>query len=260
MALLALVMPFVLGVAAVNAYYGYYRDWHGLVVGLQGTPEPGLAALPQRPIRAAAAVKLTNDPLASTPGKLVELQLAGAPSGISRAGYVYVPPEYGDARFPTSELPIVELLHGTPGQPDSWITSLHIGKVMDQLRATHQVSPMILVMPNSNGARKPVEEVKHRQPRRVGHLQGEHDNCPNHPGIVGCDVKHPRVDSDRGRRAARTVKRPSTRRRFVRSYRGAPESRARHRQHQPGRGDQHRCQRKPAGAVCIARRRTPRRS
>ncbi|HEV7209204.1 MAG TPA: alpha/beta hydrolase-fold protein [Mycobacteriales bacterium] len=154
-ALVAVVLPFVAGVGAVNSYFGYYRTWHDLAVGLGGTSEPGLA---QHPVRATDGSATVVDDVVGRPGKVLQIDLPGPRSGINRSGYIYLPPEFNDKRFPTAELPVVELLHGSPGSPADWINGLHVGKVMDQLRAQHLIGPMVLVLVDINGGPSRAEE------------------------------------------------------------------------------------------------------
>lgn len=156
-ALLALLLPFLAGIAAVNAAFAYYRTWSDLAAGVLGNDLSGVQGVQvhRAPPPAPAAVA----ELASRPGRLLRIALPGPVSGVNgRTGLVYVPPEVADRRFDTSQLPIVELFHGTPGQPADYLNGLHVDTVMDQLRAARQVGPMILVMPDSNGGRSRGQE------------------------------------------------------------------------------------------------------
>ena len=65
---------------------------------------------------------------------------------------MYLPPQYGQARYAHVRFPVVELFHGTPGSPLSWDTVLQINRVADTLIARHLIGPMVLVMPSINGA------------------------------------------------------------------------------------------------------------
>lgn len=155
-AILAVVLPFLAGIGTVNAYYGYYRTWHDLISGMSGTTEPGLVNHPVVATGGTAATVL--DDLTGKPGRLLTVDLPGARSGIDRSGYVYLPPEFGDKRFATDRLPVVELLHGTPGRPADWINGLHVAQVMDQLRSQHLVGPMVLVLVDTNGGPSHAQE------------------------------------------------------------------------------------------------------
>jgi poly(3-hydroxybutyrate) depolymerase len=49
---------------------------------------------------------------------------------------------------------MAELLHGSPGQPSDWVTSLQIVHVMDSLISAHQLGPLVLVMPSIDSGRQ----------------------------------------------------------------------------------------------------------
>jgi S-formylglutathione hydrolase FrmB len=80
-------------------------------------------------------------------GRVVELELPGAQSGISRKGFVYLPPQYFDSAYAHTSFPVVELLHGDPGDPTGWVYALQLPEVMDQEINSGAVGPMIVVMP-----------------------------------------------------------------------------------------------------------------
>jgi pimeloyl-ACP methyl ester carboxylesterase len=77
---------------------------------------------------------------------------------------VYLPPQYGEARYARIRFPVVELFHGTPGSPRVWGT-LQVRQIMDTLLARHLIGPMVLVMPQING------------PGR------DYQDCVNGPGV-----------------------------------------------------------------------------
>ncbi len=77
---------------------------------------------------------------------------------------MYLPPQYGQARYARVRFPVVELFHGTPGNPLTWETVLRIGQVANQLIAKHLIGPMVFVMPSINGS---------------GH---QYQDCVNGPG------------------------------------------------------------------------------
>jgi enterochelin esterase-like enzyme len=80
-------------------------------------------------------------------GRLVRLNLPGSRSGINRVGYVYLPPQYFEPSFDHVRFPVLELLHGDPGNPTNWIYGLHLLQVMDSGIGSGQVGPMVIVMP-----------------------------------------------------------------------------------------------------------------
>ena len=129
------------GVAAVNYYYGYYTTWTQMWADFHGsTGNLGTVS---------AAAASTS---ASGSGRIGWTTLPGKLSGYSRRALVYLPPQYGQARYARTRFPVVELFHGSPGSPAAWSNVLHIGQVADSLIARHLTGPMILVMPSVNGS------------------------------------------------------------------------------------------------------------
>jgi S-formylglutathione hydrolase FrmB len=80
-------------------------------------------------------------------GRVVELKLPGAVSGISRSAYVYLPAQYFEPAYAHVRFPVLELLHGDPGAPSNWIYGLNLRDVMDAAIQTGRVGPMVVVMP-----------------------------------------------------------------------------------------------------------------
>ena len=150
---LSIMMAMTGGIAAVNYYYGYYKTWGQLWTDFHGsTGNLGV-------ISASA----TTTQLES--GRFGWTILAGKHSGYSRRALVYLPPQYGQARYAHVRFPVVELFHGTPGSPLSWDTVLQINRVADALIARHVIGPMVLVMPSINGSGR------------------DYQDCVNGPGV-----------------------------------------------------------------------------
>jgi len=122
--------------AGVNAHFDYFRTL-GDVMGLPPSDEVELAALLARTERPAQGVVTTT-------------VLPGRTSGFTaRPGTIYVPPAWF-AR-PRPELPVVVLLHGTPGTPQDWLDGGQAAATADAYAAAHGGSAPILVMPDING-------------------------------------------------------------------------------------------------------------
>ncbi|MFD0328163.1 alpha/beta hydrolase [Streptacidiphilus monticola] len=60
------------------------------------------------------------------------------------------PPQYQDPAYANTDFPVVELLSGFPGSPQTWFGSMAVGKEMTALMAQGKVQPMILVAPTLN--------------------------------------------------------------------------------------------------------------
>ncbi len=129
------------GIALVNDYYGYYRSWSPLSADLSGaSPDFGIG-----PVTPAVSSTVAS-------GSVRSVDLPGAASHIDRRGYVYLPPQYDQPAFAHTRFPVVELFHGSPGRASDWVLNLRVAQVADALISRHLMGPMVLVMPEINGA------------------------------------------------------------------------------------------------------------
>jgi poly(3-hydroxybutyrate) depolymerase len=135
----ALTISIVTGLVLVNDYYGYYRTWGDAYRDVRGTATtevlPGVSR---------------TSPAFLQYGTVEQISLAGKSSGIKRDGLVYLPPQYFDPRFKKVKFPVIEMFHGSPGKPENWLNSLHVTHIVDELLASHQMGPAVLVMPAIN--------------------------------------------------------------------------------------------------------------
>lgn len=60
---------------------------------------------------------------------------------------IYTPPGY---ETDNKEYPVLYLLHGAGGDEEAWISLGRTAQIMDNLMASHEIVPMIVVMPNGN--------------------------------------------------------------------------------------------------------------
>ena len=67
----------------------------------------------------------------------------------ARTAEIYLPPAYFDV--PRPRLPVIELLHGTPGSPADWTRGAAADVTADAYAAQHGGVAPILVMPDVNG-------------------------------------------------------------------------------------------------------------
>lgn len=138
-ALLTLVLAVVSGVAMVNVYYGYYQTWGQLSADLTNsytsfeTPHT-----------------TSHGTVSAGHGEIRQVTLPGKRSGITRSGYIYLPPQYFERAYAHTRFPVVELLHGSPGNPVNWVLQINIQSIMDQLIDKNLAGPMIVVMPSIN--------------------------------------------------------------------------------------------------------------
>jgi S-formylglutathione hydrolase FrmB len=67
-----------------------------------------------------------------------------------RQAYVWVPPAWFASSH--AKLPVIELLHGTPGQPSDWTRAIYADATSLAFAAQHHGVAPILVMPDINGS------------------------------------------------------------------------------------------------------------
>jgi enterochelin esterase-like enzyme len=144
---LSIVVAMTGGIAAVNYYYGYYTTWSAMWADFHGT-NGNLGVISTASSTAPAVGS----------GRIGWIDLPGKLSGYNRRGLLYLPPQYGEAKYAKVRFPVVELFHGTPGTPLAWNTVLHISQVANSLLAKRLIGPMILVMPAINGSGRDAEE------------------------------------------------------------------------------------------------------
>ena len=158
-ACLAFIPAMLFGVAAVNRYYNYYETWGAVEADFTNQ---GVAPLPQVPRLADKGgdtiTRLGLSPQAraeaTETGYLFETVVTGKLSKISRTVYIYLPPQYFLARYASYRFPAIELLHGSPGNPEQWIDPMNILPTLDDMMASHQADPVVLVMPDTNGGQQ----------------------------------------------------------------------------------------------------------
>jgi len=157
-ACLAFIPAMVFGIAAVNKYYDYYQTWGALFSDLSGQAQ---SAVPQLSAAGLGTGKgslentlgggSTNAALDAQIGYLFRTTITGPSSHISREVYIYLPPQYFSKAYAKYTFPAIELLHGSPGQPETWINVMNVIPVYLQLLAAHQAQPAVLVMPDTEG-------------------------------------------------------------------------------------------------------------
>jgi poly(3-hydroxybutyrate) depolymerase len=158
-ACLAFIPAMTFGVAAVNKYYDYYQTWGSIAADFTNQ---GVATLPEVPHLAGKVgggiSKLGLSPQAraeaTQTGYLFETVVRGRLSRISRTVYIYLPPQYFLAKYGTYRFPVIEMLHGSPGNPEQWVSPMNILPTLDDMIASRQADPAVLVMPDTDGGKK----------------------------------------------------------------------------------------------------------
>jgi enterochelin esterase-like enzyme len=67
---------------------------------------------------------------------------------------IWLPPQYFQADYAHYRFPVIELLHGSPGDPEQWIDALDVIDIYLGLLADHVAQPAVLVMPDTDGGEK----------------------------------------------------------------------------------------------------------
>lgn len=137
-AALAVVLGILFGLLAVNRHYGYYRTWHSVWSDAFGAPAPKFDPTTVREMVTATGA-----------GRVVSVQITGRRTHLKRDALVYLPPQYETKLYRNTRFPVVELLHGSPGQPSDWVTALNVATAADLLIRRHLMGPLILVMPRT---------------------------------------------------------------------------------------------------------------
>jgi enterochelin esterase-like enzyme len=155
-ACLAFLPAMVFGIAAVNKFYDYYQTWGGMINDLTGQ---GASSIPKY---AAAGVgskntfdrnigRVTSTAEDAQVGYLFQTMITGARSRITRNVYVYLPPQYFQKPYLHTRFPVIELLHGSPGNPQAWVDVMGVIPTFLSLLEVHPSDAAVLVMPDTDG-------------------------------------------------------------------------------------------------------------
>jgi enterochelin esterase-like enzyme len=153
-ACLAFIPAMVFGIAAVNKYYDYYQTWGALFSDVSGQAQsiPHLSAASlKRGGSLQQQIDSTNAGLDAQFGDLFSTTITGPRSHLTRQVYVYLPPQYFAKAYANYRFPAIELLHGAPGQPATWVNVMNVIPIYLNLLAEHKASPAVLVIPDTDG-------------------------------------------------------------------------------------------------------------
>lgn len=155
-ACLSFVVAVQFGILAVNKYFGYYGTWGAAIADFsnQSTnsgPQISQGSLLVGHHSLAFDQHAVYLKLAAKQGYTLRLTVPGKLSHISRTVYVFMPPAYFEPQYAHYRFPVIELLHGQPGQAQDWINVVGIQVTLDYLVAHGYAKPVVLVMPDVNG-------------------------------------------------------------------------------------------------------------
>jgi S-formylglutathione hydrolase FrmB len=136
---------------AANQAFGFYASWadlfgrekaQGVVVdhtALRGAGGP-LAVLDTGRMAGAGGSR----PEAA--GQIQKVDIVGRTTHIATPAYVYLPPEYFQARYRARTFPAAVVLTGYPGTAQALVNKLHYPRTARELAKNGRMQPMILVM------------------------------------------------------------------------------------------------------------------
>jgi S-formylglutathione hydrolase FrmB len=158
-ACLAFVPAMAFGVASVNKFYDYYQTWGGMISDLTGQ---GASSIPKYAVAAAGSNRqfdkdigrVTSTAEDAQVGYLFQTTIVGQRSRLARNVYVYLPPQYFQKAYAHYKFPVIELLHGSPGNPEAWLTVLDVIPTFLNLLEAHPSNAAILVMPDADGGQQ----------------------------------------------------------------------------------------------------------
>jgi enterochelin esterase-like enzyme len=159
-ALLCFIPAMVFGIFAVNKYYDYYQTWGALYSDLSGqtTSIPHLTAAGLGKGTAGSLKSLigtANDSqIDQQYGLLFSALITGHRTHISRTAYIYLPPQYFQKAYANYKFPAIELLHGSPGDPQAWVNVMNVVPIYLNAMTSGKAKPAVLVMPNTDGGQQ----------------------------------------------------------------------------------------------------------
>jgi enterochelin esterase-like enzyme len=137
--MIALCQATAIAVVAVwiNNSYGLYSSWDDLFG--ENTGGSLTAAMPGPPISRAAFTTGSNG--------IQETYFHGKYSKLSGEVLVWTPPQYDEPQYRNDKFPVMVLLHGDPGSPQSWVDGGDLPNSIASLMASGKVKPAIVVIP-----------------------------------------------------------------------------------------------------------------
>jgi enterochelin esterase-like enzyme len=158
-ACLAFLPAMAFGVAAVNKFYDYYQTWGGMINDLTGQ---GASSIPkyatggggldrQFDKHIGRVTSLAED---AQVGYLFQTSVTGQRSRLVRNVYIYLPPQYFQKAYAHYKFPVIELLHGSPGNPQAWVDVMGVIPTFLSLLENHPKDTAVLVMPDTDGGQQ----------------------------------------------------------------------------------------------------------
>lgn len=119
----------------MNSHFGLYASWSDLL----GTDNSGALVMAGPPPRTATFTRSING--------TVSTYFRGPQSRLAGEVYVWTPPQYAEKAYHKTHFPVIELLHGSPGEPRDWLTRGGMPGAIAHLMASHRLTPAVVVIP-----------------------------------------------------------------------------------------------------------------
>ena len=153
-ACLAFLPAMVFGVAAVNKFYDYYQTWGGMIADLTGQNS---GSIPKYAAVGTGSNKSFDKDIGRVTSTAEDAQVGYlfqttvTASHLTRNVYVYLPPQYFQKAYAHYKFPVIELLHGSPGDPEAWVAVMGVIPTYLNLLENHPADAAVLVMPDTDG-------------------------------------------------------------------------------------------------------------
>jgi enterochelin esterase-like enzyme len=156
-AFLAFLVAMQFGVLAVNRYFGYYNTWGAAIADFSNQSTYSGPQLSEGSLLVGNRSLAFNEHniylrLAMQQGYTLHLTMPGKLSHISRNVYIYLPPAYFEPQYAHYKFPVIELIHGQPGEPQDWINVAGVQVTLNYMIRHGLAKPVVLVMPDANGS------------------------------------------------------------------------------------------------------------
>ena len=153
---LAFLPAMAFGIASVNKFYDYYQTWGGMINDLTGQ---GASSIPKYSAGGAGTNKqfdkdigrVTSTAEDAEVGYLFQTTITGERSRLVRNVWVYLPPQYFQKPYAHYRFPVIELFHGSPGNPQAWVDVMDVIPTFLGLLEAHPADAAVLVMPDTDG-------------------------------------------------------------------------------------------------------------
>lgn len=141
------LMACALAAVALNDVDRFYNSWSELLGSHQQTLS---AAVPDHAAVAEDLRRQLARQHRNGGSAVVSIQIPEGESSRTHTALVYLPAAYFDPAHATKQFPVVELLDGYPGSPQTWVGPMHLQRSADTEINSGRALPFIAVMPVQN--------------------------------------------------------------------------------------------------------------